>query len=228
MARILKDHSERRQEFLLTAQQLFHNQGYDNTSVNDILQAMNVAKGTFYHYFTSKEDLLDSLVDMISRNIIDDLKILISNPDMNAVEKMNAVMSISRRWKEANRQIVMAMIKAMYKPENNLLLQKMMEKHIAFTVPFLTKVIQQGVEEGVFHIPDPEDAGELLLRIGYAVNDMLKQYYLKVEEHPEYLDIIKKKLRLWDYTLERFLGTPEGTIKVADDGFVDRLFGKEA
>ena len=50
-----KDHQERRQEFLDTARELFYSKGYEETSVNDILKKLDLSKGTFYHYFKSKE-----------------------------------------------------------------------------------------------------------------------------------------------------------------------------
>ena len=62
MVRITKEYDERLTEFLETAQQLFFQKGYEKTSVNDIIKKIGVAKGTFYHYFKSKKDLLDKIV----------------------------------------------------------------------------------------------------------------------------------------------------------------------
>ena len=44
-----------------TAWQLFYEQGYDNTTVDDIVKASGTSKGSFYHYFDSKDALLSSL-----------------------------------------------------------------------------------------------------------------------------------------------------------------------
>ena len=40
---------------------LFYKNGYDNTTVEDIITASKTSKGTFYHYFKGKEALLNSL-----------------------------------------------------------------------------------------------------------------------------------------------------------------------
>ena len=66
MVRISKDYDVRKQEFLDAAQKLFYEQGYDQTSVNTIIDAVGVSKGTFYHYFKSKEDLLDALAERVA------------------------------------------------------------------------------------------------------------------------------------------------------------------
>ena len=43
------------------AWRLFYEQGYDNTTVEDIVFASETSKGSFYHYFSGKDDLLGSL-----------------------------------------------------------------------------------------------------------------------------------------------------------------------
>ena len=62
MARIVKEYDARHAEFLDVAQTLFFSKGYEQTSVQDIINTVGVAKGTFYHYFRSKVEVLDALV----------------------------------------------------------------------------------------------------------------------------------------------------------------------
>ena len=50
MARIIKEYDERYTEFLDVAQKLFYSKGYEQSSVQGIIKAVNVAKGTFYGY----------------------------------------------------------------------------------------------------------------------------------------------------------------------------------
>ena len=52
---------ETRQALLEAAAALFHEQGYDETTVEAITEQADVAKGTFFNYFPSKEDLLGEL-----------------------------------------------------------------------------------------------------------------------------------------------------------------------
>ncbi|HEY0687016.1 MAG TPA: TetR/AcrR family transcriptional regulator [Steroidobacter sp.] len=51
----------RREELLDAAQQLFLEKGIGGTSIDDIVSAADVAKGTFYLYFASKEAILTAL-----------------------------------------------------------------------------------------------------------------------------------------------------------------------
>lgn len=52
---------EKRQELLDTAERLFCQKGYEATSVQDILDALHLSKGGFYHHFASKEEVLRAL-----------------------------------------------------------------------------------------------------------------------------------------------------------------------
>src|SRR5665647_857988 len=65
MPRSTKAASDRRLEFINAAEALFNEKGFENTSVEDIVQRVGVAKGLFYYYFKSQEELLGAIVDKI-------------------------------------------------------------------------------------------------------------------------------------------------------------------
>ncbi|OYT42848.1 hypothetical protein B6U90_07700 [Thermoplasmatales archaeon ex4484_6] len=65
----IKKHEERRTEIIETAVELFAQHGYDETSVNMIIDRIGIAKGTFYHYFSSKDELLEEIVDLMVEKV---------------------------------------------------------------------------------------------------------------------------------------------------------------
>ncbi len=56
-----KDSEERRSEFVEAAEKLFKENGIVDTTINSIVKEMNVAKGLFYYYFKSKDDVIDAI-----------------------------------------------------------------------------------------------------------------------------------------------------------------------
>jgi protoporphyrinogen oxidase/AcrR family transcriptional regulator len=71
MNRFMRASTRKKREFVLnTALHMFMERGYENVSVDDIIAATNSSKGTFYHYFKSKEDML-SEVSLRQNAIID-------------------------------------------------------------------------------------------------------------------------------------------------------------
>ena len=65
---------------------LFYKNGYDNTTVEEIITASKTSKGTFYHYFKGKEALLNSLSDLFDQKY-EELYTVV-DPDMSAYDKL--------------------------------------------------------------------------------------------------------------------------------------------
>ncbi len=65
MARTVKkeDHSGKKNEILDAAQKLIYTVGYQQMTIQGILDEVNISKGAFYHYFDSKQNLLEILID---------------------------------------------------------------------------------------------------------------------------------------------------------------------
>ena len=63
MTRIVKKAGERRKEIIRAARKLFRTKEYDKTTMQELMDKLNIAKGTIYHYFSSKEELLDAVVE---------------------------------------------------------------------------------------------------------------------------------------------------------------------
>ena len=62
MIRTVKKASERRSDIISAARHLFRAKGYDKTTMQDVIQRLGIAKGTIYHYFPSKEVLLEAVL----------------------------------------------------------------------------------------------------------------------------------------------------------------------
>ncbi len=88
---VSKNGNVRKQEFLDAAINLFYKKGYDKTSIEDIIREVKVSKGAFYHYFESKENLLEDIVDWQSEARVAIITKIVDDPKMNALEKMNAL-----------------------------------------------------------------------------------------------------------------------------------------
>ena len=61
--RVVKKPEERRAEMVSAASRLFARQGFVRTSVAEIVTAVDVAKGLFYYYFTTKDDMVKAVVE---------------------------------------------------------------------------------------------------------------------------------------------------------------------
>ena len=147
------------------AQSLFMQNGYDKTSVNCIIEHLKLSKGTFYHYFESKEALLDAVIDLFSARIMAEMEGIAASED-KALVKLNKVLSRGRDYKVENRKLLRMMLAAIYRPENIVLKNKMMTETFKISVPMLAEIIAQGEREGVFKSVGAQEAALLILGMG--------------------------------------------------------------
>lgn len=85
--RTLKKHDERKQEIIEAGAKLFAQKGYRTATVNDILKEVGIAKGTFYHYFNSKEEVMNAVINDITSVFMKMGQEIASNSDLSAIEK---------------------------------------------------------------------------------------------------------------------------------------------
>ena len=61
----MKKGERRKQELLRIAYKQFLQKGYEETSVDDIIAEAGSAKGTYYYYFETKEQMLEEVIGMM-------------------------------------------------------------------------------------------------------------------------------------------------------------------
>ncbi|ALL23929.1 TetR/AcrR family transcriptional regulator [Bacillus tropicus] len=166
--RIVKEYEERRKEILETAERLFITKGYTKTTVNDILKEIGIAKGTFYHYFKSKEEVMDEIIMRIIKDDVAKAKVIVSNPNIPVLEKLFRVL-IEQSPKSGD--VKDKMIEQFHQPNNAEMHQKSLVQSIIHLSPVLTEVLEQGIEEGIFSTSYPQETIELLLSSAQVIFD---------------------------------------------------------
>lgn len=219
--RILKEYEERKKELLDAAEQLFHTRGYEQTPVSAIIDQVGVSKGTFYYYFKSKEDLLDSLAERAARQSMLQVQAVVGEQSLDALGKLNRVYEASRRWQMANVELVMTILKVMYKEENLLLRRKIQRRSRELCIPVFSEIIEQGSKEGTFDVQAHLAISEMILRMGDDLNEITVPLFLEAKDHPEQLERVREWLTLYERSMERILGAPEGSIHILDEAFLE-------
>lgn len=221
MVRISKEHDERLTEFLDTARQLFFEKGYEKTPVNDIIEKVGVAKGTFYHYFKSKEDLLDQLVNHFIEKSVSKVGEMMERTEMNAVERMNHFFISIRNLKVENKELMKMLMRFMYKDENLIFRHKIFKRSIALLTPPLAEIIKLGLEEGHFHPLDPRETAEIIFMMAFSINESVVELLLEAEEKPGNIDLIEQKIKVFEKIVERILGAPDGSFKMVERKYIE-------
>ena len=141
---------ERRKAILMTALNLFVNQGYYDTKIADIAAAVPMSTGLMFHYFESKEELLLELVKMGAAATKFADKMPDIPPDVYFAEFLKRLFAFSKSepW-VFNMFILMGQARRVGMPEE--------ARKIALSVNTIdesAKMIQKGQEMGVFRQGD--------------------------------------------------------------------------
>lgn len=216
MGRIVKEYDERHAEFLAVAQRLFYQRGYDGTSVQAIIDAVGVAKGTFYHYFDSKEDLLDELVERMLGDQLRELEPLIQNPSLDALTKLNRIFEQSNRWKLENRELMREVARVLYRSRNAQLLNRVRAESLERVSPVMARIIEQGVAEGVFDVEYVDETAEILIALGDALSSAIGPLMLAEDSNENLIASAERKVHAHERALERLLAAPAHTIRLID------------
>lgn len=227
MGRIVKDYDERYSEFLDVAQGLFYSKGYEATSVQEIIRAVGVAKGTFYHYFDSKADILEAIVVHASKESLKTLQPIASDKTLGAVDKLKQFFLSINNWKVANREFMIETARVMYADENVLLRSKMREQGQNLVAPILGEIIEQGVEKGIFSVDYPLATAELILTMSESLSASTVSILLASEPDSNEIEQTKQKIVVYNRCIERILGLPEYSLTLIDPEIIDAWIGKD-
>ncbi|WP_405285812.1 TetR/AcrR family transcriptional regulator [Methanobrevibacter sp.] len=155
----MKKGEKRKKELLKIAYDMFLAQGYENTSVDEIIEMAQIAKGTYYYHFQSKEQMLEEVIDMM---IDSEAKMAEQIITMDIPVPQKIVMMItSMKPTEAEQPIK----NALFQPENVLMHHKVRKKLITIITPLLSEVIKDGVNEGIFECDNITERVKMLLII---------------------------------------------------------------
>lgn len=221
MPRVVKHPDARRSEVLDCAQALFFERGYERTTISDIIDKAGVSKGGFYHHFSSKEQLLEVLAARLAQEAVVRIKDVLEDSEFGALARLNAFLARSRQMKVEDAPRIRAMFDIVFRPENLVLYHRLNAAVIGVMVPVLTCIVAQGKMEGVFDVPDPQVAAEIVLQLGISTHDAVARA-IEASGTPEAAsaaDALEERLRFQGVAVDRILGLPDGSIVFVEPGF---------
>lgn len=160
-----KSPAERKEELITTAGHLFLENGYDQTSVSDIVKAIGVAQGTFYYYFKSKTDILEAVSEQMVIDMETEIGELSESMDMPCHTRICTMLNrifYFRRTREP-------LIQLLHHESNSALHNKLSQKAIVRLTQIFSNVVKQGISTNEISVTYPEETAELFASmIDYA------------------------------------------------------------
>ena len=133
-----------KKKIVSAAWRLFYEQGYDNTTVDDIVEESGTSKGSFYHYFDGKDALLSSLSILFDEKY-EELTGLLT-PEMTAMEQL---LFLNRElFHMIEDSISLDLLARLYSTQLTTNGEKHLLDHNRIYYKLLRKIIAKGQAEG--------------------------------------------------------------------------------
>lgn len=221
MARTVDEaaYAAKRNEILDVVQRFMFTQGYANMSIKDILQELQISSGAFYHYFDSKPALLDAFISRIKEVTEKQFLPLLNNPELTAIEKLRGFFDTldNIRWK--NKADIVKLSRVWYTDANAIVRQKVDEAITKQRAPLLTKIVHQGIQEGAFTTPHPDQSGEVILSLFQGMGNTHAQLMFSPDPVLDEQETVEKVIAVYGAymnAIERVLGAPADSLRRID------------
>ena len=194
--------ASKKEQILDKALHLFLEKGFDKTSISDILDSLDIARGTLYYHFESKEAIMDAIIARQAQKVIQKVEKIVNDHSLPVYDKLFALFA-AMNFSDLNGG--QQMIDYLNQPQNALFHEKNNQMIIEKISPLLAQVIEEGIQKTNFENPFPLYTAEmiLILIIGFLDNRLAD---LSQEELLERMDSLL-------HNIERLLGAPEGALQ---------------
>lgn len=198
--RVVKEAEERKNEILDVAERLFTAKGFDNTTTNDILKEIGIARGTLYYHFKSKEDILDAMIDRTTERLITAAKSIAENGAIPVLQRLTmTIMAL-----HVDNDLGYEIMEQIHKPQNALMHNKMQESLLSRVNPILTNLLNEAIEQGICSTAYPVETVEMVMLYSSTAFDTLSECSKEEQQ---------QRIAAFIYNLERLLGMGYGQLQ---------------
>jgi len=219
-----------KERIIEAAYELFGQNGYDKTTVAEIIKKAGASKGGFYHHFQSKEEILETITFAYIDKVRKAYRQVLDDKDMSVIDKFVASF---HRVNEMKLESVdeWGKIKNLYaNRQNHVLLVRMGQAFEQETAIYYEELIERGIQEGVFQTAYPEQLAALWAREAIKFQRMTRHLFLDPDLEEE---SFIKTLLFNELLINQQLGLDAKTIELESMGrnylesMRERLKGRE-
>lgn len=208
----------RREQILDTAQKLFFIRGWDQVTIADVLTEVGISKGGFYHHFAAKEDLLDGVVKRFTIEALAAAQAARDATSGDALQRFNAFIAETSRWKAEQGPQMKFFFDVMLRPGNDVLFGRITAAANAAAMPVLLEMIIQGVDEGVFEVPDIGLVGETIMALTQGRRAVMEAALQAAASGDLEAATARLSQRMVSEgaLIDRMLGLPDGSVRLVN------------
>ena len=206
----------KRSSILETAEKLFFEKGYEQTSIQDILDALSMSKGGFYHHFASKEAILSEICENRVIASLGQLKWELFGASDRPIDRLNLLLRKVNLFEREDTAFAALLLKVGYVDGDVRIRDRIRSVVIAQLAPFVDNVIAEGIKSGDFFVRNPGQIGAIILGMTADNDDCACRILAKDADSPECVLEIAERLNACRDAVETLLSAPFGSIELFD------------
>lgn len=218
-------HAVRRDAFVDVAQRLIQAKGYEAFSIQDVIDAANASKGAFYHYFGSKADLLEAVVERLADGVEGTWAAIMDQPGLSGPARLEGIFATTARYKNARRELTLAVLEAWLSDQNTVLRERLRQLVARRMTPTLVRILRQGIDDGEFSIVDPAATARVIVTLVQGVQDAATELFVARQAKEIELGEVEAVFAAFTDALERILGLEPGRLSLTDPPTLRMWFG---
>ena len=215
----------RRDAFLDVAQRLVQAKGFESMSIQDVLDELDASKGALYHYFDSKQALLEAVVERFADVAIAELAPVLNDPKLPALRKLERFFAGIARRKAKQKELMLAIIEIWNSDDNAIVREKLRRLTVSRMVPLLSAVINQGIDEGVFQVASPDETATVFVSLMLGFQELANDYFIARQAGTITFAVVQRSVASFTEAFERILGIPKGSLTLTDESTLHFWFG---
>ncbi|MFC0531048.1 TetR/AcrR family transcriptional regulator [Phytohabitans kaempferiae] len=216
-----RDYAARRDAILTAAYRLIAVKGYQQMTIQDLLDDLGISKGAFYHYFDSKPALLDAFIDRAIDAFEQRLAPIVAADDRSPLDRLGQVLAVLAGGRICDRAFLSA-LRVLYSDDNAVVMQRSRVAGVRRFGPLLAPILAQGTAAGVFRVEHPEPVAAALVAI---VQDMVDATGRLLLDHAD-LPAVDAVVSAYTDIVERTLGVPPGSMELLDRHVLGQWIGE--
>jgi len=156
----MKKHNLFEQKIIETAQGIFSRLGFKKTTMDDIARAVFKAKSSLYHYFKSKDEIFQAVIEKEVRMLKEEIEKALAS-EASPINKLKAY--AKTRMKALRRLANFYQAFREEYLESYSFIQKLRQDYDRYEIETIKSLLKEGVEVGLFEVRDPDLTAEAIL-----------------------------------------------------------------
>ncbi|MDI2828571.1 TetR/AcrR family transcriptional regulator [Clostridioides difficile] len=139
---------------------LFSEKGYDDTSLQDIINETKLSKGAIYHHFSSKEDILKAIFHRLGNENAEIFAKIRDDSRLSGIEKLRKIFQTAVF--HSNQSVLLTVSPCLLNNPRFLAMQ-IEQIYEPIAPQFVEPILTEGVKDGSINIENPHEIAEAIM-----------------------------------------------------------------